>query len=596
LQATHEALQAALAAAAENDTPGQLAPEIQLDFYETTLMPAPTPSNANPIVDLIDTVDQALYIALLAPKNVSSAEARAAIANEVLSIGVAPALVDQILPIQPTRIGAPQTPAASLIYEIADVQPNALNASYTRLPLVQAPDVLNELGIVQVQMPGVASLQNWSFSDPMNEGLDDFPPRIEDAQLRERIITWLRLRYSTTTSGSATQPTARLTWVGINAARITQVVSVFNELLGTGNGEPDQSFGLANTPVITESIRLVVEGSRGAEVWRLTDDLLAAAASDLVFSLDPEAGVVRFGDGLRGLRPPSGGRISASYEYGGGLAGNVAIGAIKSSTDVRLQGGFTISNPLPTWGGDTGQSLAEAERSIPLVLRHRDRAVTEQDFRDVAQRTPGVDIGRVEVLPLFNPNQPDAVAAGTVTVLAIPRFDPLRPRWPIPDRIFLKAICDYLEPRRLVTTEVYLRGPVYRDVYVTVGLQVRAGHFRDIVRRDASARLYEYLSALPPGGPDAMGWPLNKRLLKKDLEAVITRVAGVEYVQSLHMGVESTTDIDEYAFSNLDLPVLSGLSVVDGDAEQLTAVVAGGSTSGAVPPKVVPVPVIRSKC
>jgi predicted phage baseplate assembly protein len=372
-------------------------------------------------------------------------------------------------------------------------------------------------------------------------------------------------------------------------------VPVFNELLGFGDGEPDQTFGLGHTPVIVESIRLVVEGSRGPELWRLTDDLLATTA-DPVFSLDAEAGVVRFGDGLRGLRPPAGARILASYEYGGGLAGNVAIGAIKSSPDVRLQGGFVITNPVATWGGDIGQSVAEAERSIPLVLRHRDRAVTEQDFKDVTRRTPGVDIGRVEVLPLFNPDQPGASAAGTVTVLAIPRFDPLRPRWPTPDRLFLQSVCDYLEPRRLVTTEVYVRGPVYRLIYVTVGLQVRAGYFRDVVRRDASARLYEYLSALPPGGPDAEGWPLNKRLLKKDLEAVVTRVAGVEYVDSLFLGVGSPDDRDDYAFSNLELPLLSGLSVVEGQAEPLTAVVAGGSAASTPPIKVVPVPVIRSKC
>ena len=37
------------------------------------------------------------------------------------------------------------------------------------------------------------------------------------------------------------------------------------------------------------------------------------------------------------------------------------------------------------------------------VVHHRDRLVTRQDFPEIAWRTPGVDLGRVEVLPLFHP-------------------------------------------------------------------------------------------------------------------------------------------------------------------------------------------------
>jgi predicted phage baseplate assembly protein len=405
-----------------------------------------------------------------------------------------------------------------------------------------------------------------------------------------------------TTEG--TTQAARLTWTGINAARITQAVPVVNELVGRGTGEPDQSYTLANRPILPDSIRLVVEGDDGRGLfWRRTDDLLSARMDEPVFALDPEAGTIRFGDGLRGARPQAGRRIVASYEYGGGREGNVAIGAIKSSPDTRLQGGFKIENPLPTWGGDMGETIAEAERNIPLELRHRNRLVTEQDYRDVAMRTPGVDLGRVEVLSLFRPRKqadqpPETSAAGVVTVLAIPLYDAVRPRWPQPDRLFLRTVCDYLDQRRLVTTEIYVRGPEYIPVYVTVGIKVQAGHFSDVVRQDAMARLYEYLSALPPGGPDSTGWPLSKRLLRKDLEAVVTRVDGVEFVHSLFMGVRDSSQKEDYLLSGLELPLLSGVSVTEGEAEPLATVVAGGSATETPQPdaQVVPVPVSRAKC
>jgi predicted phage baseplate assembly protein len=291
----------------------------------------------------------------------------------------------------------------------------------------------------------------------------------------------------------------------------------------------------------------------------------------------------------------AGRRIRASYEYGGGAAGNVAVGAINASPDPRLQGGFKVENPVPTWGGDEGETTDEGQRNIPRYLRHRDRLVTAQDFRDVTQRTPGVDMGRVEVLPLFHPSRSES-SPGVVTLLAVPKYDALRPRWPTPDRLFLQTVCNHLDPRRLITTEIYVRGPAYLDVYLTVGIRVREGHFRDVVIQDVRTRLEEYLSALPPGGPDAEGWPLSRRLMKKDLEATITRVAGVEYVQSMQMGAGSGFDIEFRDLSGLQLPRLAKLSVREGEAESLAQLLGETAPEDGAPVEVVPAPVSRIKC
>jgi hypothetical protein len=588
----YEAVQLAMAAEqALNDPNPQ---PIELEFYESRPMPLPSPSDPRPVLDLAHVGGQSLYIALLAQRNVPLDIARDAIADEVISIGIAPDLADTVPPLLPARPSQPRTNGPRLIFEIAAPLGNSDIPAYTRLRTVQEPDVLNELGVVQLQLPPVGQIGTWSFDDPLREGVGDFPPLIEDTQIRSRIVTWIRVRLANNSTSSAS-PSARLTWVGINAVRVDQAVPVVNELLGIGNGEPEQIFTLANTPVLPQSLRVIVEDDDGfGYFWRLTDDLLSAVPNEAVFSLDAEAGQIRFGDGLRGARPKAGRKIVASYEYGGGPQGNVGIGAVKTSTDIRLQGGYTIANPLPTWGGDLGQTAEEAQRDIPLVLRHRDRLVTTQDFRDITLRTPGVDVGRVEVLPLTRPDSPDAEAPGVVTVVVIPRFDSLRPRWPAPDRLFLRTVCDYLDTRRLITTEIYVRGPVYRRVYLTVGIQARAGFFIDVVRQNVTARLYEYLSALPPGGPDGTGWPLRKRLLSRDLEAVATRVPGVEFVVSLRMGVESAEPIDDYEVSGLELPLLERISVVEGEAEPLTSLLPGdtGTTSG----RVVPVPVSRTKC
>jgi len=636
--AKYEAIRAAaLAADASGDAAestaadeGGSAGSIELAFYETTPILQPTPGNPSPSVNLLgeEMMDNALYIALLAPKNVTPEQVREVIANKTLSLGIVPALTNDVPPLTPRRRLPTRSPIPNLIYECADVSGSTTRAQYKRLRLIQQPDVLSDAGIVQVELPDSDGLQTWVFTEPLQEGTGDYPPRLEDKKISERLVTWLRLRLPPPESGSqsptltpagrtgsgTSQPVvltsagpagtlnARLSWVGINATRVTQAIPIVNELLGTAPGaldqnvaEPDQTVKLVNTPVIPTSLRLEVEDINSAwQLWQQTDDLLAADDTDEVFTLDPESGQVRFGDGIRGARPQPGRRIRASYEYGGGTQGNVGIGAIKTSPNEKLQGGYKIENPIPTWGGDVGETVVQGEQNIPLYFRTRDRLVTSDDFEDITRRTPGADVGRVEVLPLFHPDRLNEAAAGIVTLMVVPAFDSVRPLWPTPNRIFLKKVCDYLDERRLVTTEIYVRGPVYVPVYISVGIAVRAGYFRDKVIEAVTKRLNEYLSALPPGGPAEEGWPINKVLLKKDLEAVVTRVAGVEFVVSMELGVGATFNLEEYSLTGLRLPLLVGLSVREGEAEALADIIA--PAEGPPDTRIVPVPVTKSKC
>ena len=190
---------------------------------------------------------------------------------------------------------------------------------------------------------------------------------------------------------------------------------------------------------------------------------------------------------------------------------------------------------------------------------------------------------------------PRAVAPGVITLLVLPRFDPINRLWPTPDRLFLQLICDHLDERRLVTSEVYVRGPQYVPVYVTAGIQVRGGFFPDLVEAEARAALNRYLSSLPPGGPEGQGWPLNRRLIRKDLEAVITRVPGVEFVDAIEMGVRTPVDVAEHDLSGLELPMLVGLALRAGPMEPLATVFAPqpAADDGV---QVIPVPVRRGPC
>jgi predicted phage baseplate assembly protein len=475
--------------------------------------------------------------------------------------------------------------------------------------------VLNEPGVVQVVLPPAAELATWEFTEPLTEGTGDFPPTLDDQQLAVRLVTWVRLRLptptpvSTSTSNASNQPAvtdrngsldADLTWVGINATTVIQAIPVVNESLGKGTGEPDQTVTLANSPVLTDTLNLQIQDVSGNGVfqtWRLIDDLLSAGMTDRVFSADSESGILRFGTGLNGARPGPNCLMRVSYQFGGGTAGNVAAGAVKSSPDPRLQGTFTIANPTATWGGTDGETTDQGQQRIPLYLRHRDRLVTTQDFVDVTMSAAGVNVGRVEVLPLYRPPtsdlpNPPLQVPGTVTVMVIPATDAVQPLWPMPDSLFLQKVCDWLNPRRLVTTELFVRGPVYVPVYLSIGIEILPGNFRDVVIAAVIRAMQAFLSSLPAGGPAGTGWPINKNVLKAELEAVADRVTGVDYVDSVLMaaGDSPTTDVTTVTLVNLQLPLLAQVSVVQGQPAPLSQL------SAPPGPAILPVPVTRSKC
>ncbi|GHO87621.1 baseplate J/gp47 family protein [Dictyobacter formicarum] len=622
-------------------------PSDQLTFYQAKQLDSPEIGKPLPSVDLDDhihgTLDRSLWVALVGPQNVALSDVRAAIAGKTLTLGIfpTPKSTEQVLS-PATSQSARSVRDPGLIFEIAAPDPDPAHpgsgmgpAKYVRLTLDYADNVLEEPGIVQFRLPEYKQLVLWNYA-PTEEGTGDYPPLVEDKLLAQRIATWIRIRLpgpqDSLNGSTGMQQQAHLTWVGANAARVIQALKIDNEVLGVGTGAPDQTFKVVNTPVIMEPntgdmgntfVLEVQNANNNWETWSLTDDLYAASPTDQVYTLDPEAGQISFGSGLHGKRPPLGKTIRVSYEYGGGPDGQVAIGAINKCA--ALPGGFKVTNALPTWGAQAGESVTDGERNISRYLRHRDRLVTVDDFRDITLRTPGVTMGRVEVLPLFNPEQfdsnfPDQTWPGTITIMVIPKFDQVQPDAPVPDRLFLNAVCNWLNPRRLVTTEVYVRGPQYIPIWISVGTVTMPGQMREAVQGNVRTALLSYLSPLTGGLPvtsTAMGttsstgavpgnltqlygtgWPLGTEVRRQDLEAIVTRVAGVRYIDSIKLGIVTAdsaipTDVERIPLLGLQLPRVVGINVREGTAEDLQALL--GQTT-VTPVNVIPVPVLPQKC
>lgn len=616
-------------------------PLTKLKLYETL----PFPFAGGGVMDVTqDSVDQSLWLALLTRPADGQGEnvrerAREALANKTLSFGIVPDVSNNSLTLPVYRSSSAEAEEALKFYTPNVPADGKLpqdeklrDGSYRLLNAVPNVNTLREPGVVQVTLPGKEGLRVWTDLDPIESGTRDLPPSIDDTNIADRLITWIKIRFPE-------QSNARLRWAGINAAMVKQRRSIKNERLRNANGEPDQEYNLANQPVIAGSVKVRIDtsvsnGSLRSEQWEYIDDLLSAPAEvprydpqlsklssqnnnteSRVFTVDEEAGRIRFGDGLHGMRPAAESRIFVDYDVSLGQEGNVGSESINSG--VNLIPGVTVSNPVATWGGADAEDISSAEKLIPSYLSHRDRLVSMDDYITIVKRTPGLDIARVEGLATYNPDLPGSVpgdSPGAITILILPRIDSVNPEAPQPDALFLDSVCRYIDPRRLVTTEVFLRGPTYIPVWVSVGITVKAGESIAEVRDRVEQRLRRFMSPLPAklilptnlNAGDDPGWPLNTPLVAAELLAEASRDPAVQRINGLHLADADGNEKTEILMSGLELPRILGITVSIGDPLNISELNGEGGDGGdgngngngstRIDDNFVPVPIVPGEC
>lgn len=483
-----------------------------------------------------ETVDQCLWIALLAGEAPADKQAfrqaafgRAGAGPVLVNLGLAPRTT---ISLEEASIDAPVVRPENWVWQVPSPRAGASGTPhYNTLPpaVTDTTDGFTRPGIVRLVLPDAGEIglpENDPDIDVM-AGVGDRPPRLDDPERSARLVGWLRLK------PRHRAETLALSWAGLNTVAIEQRRSLRNIVLGATTGGGDQQIPLPARSVDSDSLVIEVQRGDGVyEPWSGTGELAAHGGDDKVYRLDPEAGVISFGDGLRGAAPPRGAKVRAALlRHGGGRAGNLPAATLEAISHARL----AASQPVATQGGEEAETLDAAEQRLPGRLRHGDRAVTERDFRDLALQTPSVDLARAEVMPRFRPYQRLSDVPGAVSVLIVPtpaRLDAPHPR---PDRTILAAVQSYLDARRLMGTELHVIGPEYRPISVSAALRVRDGHAPDRVLGDVETALRTYLAPVAPGGREATGWPLGQTIANLELEVVVARVTGVEAVYGLNL-------------------------------------------------------------
>jgi len=363
--------------------------------------------------------------------------------------------------------------------------------------------------------------------------------------------------------------TPKLQQVYMNTVWAENVETIKDELLGSSDGSTNQNFKLNRYPVLPghqvwvverempakeEYEKIIEEEGEDAVVvtrdekgiiteirvrWHEVNNFYASDANSRHYVMEPASGKISFGDGTRGMVPPIGkdNILCTMYQTGGGVQGNVDIGKI-TQLKFALPYIDSVTNVLPAAGGTDAETLDEIKERVPFMLKHRDRAVTTEDFQWLLQEAPG-EIAISKCIPSH-----DSTSSGKVTLIIVPDVD--HPK-PFPTKTLIAKVESYLNQRILATLSgrggqsVRVKGPEYIEVDAEAVIVPRDINQAGQVEEQVINTLDNFLHPLR-GGSEGTGWQFGRDVLVSEVMQVLQNTEGVDFVKSLRLKAETSNE------------------------------------------------------
>ena len=359
-----------------------------------------------------------------------------------------------------------------------------------------------------------------------------------------------------------------------NTTVAAQSVTIRQETLGSGDGTENQKFRAGRRPILQgqqlevrepempsadEQACIVREEGpdavppvpdtveRQKEIWvrwHEVSDFFGSGPRDRHYVLDHLSGDIIFGNGRNGLVTPlgSGNVRMARYQTGGGLAGNRPPGTIiQLKTTVPYV--EKVTNTAAAVGGANAESLGSLLDRAPRSIRHRNRAVTLEDYEDLALLA-STEVARAKCIPIRNllddPLDTGPKVPGMVSVIIVPRSNNAKP---LPTLELNNRVQNYLEVNGPPTALVSVAGPLYMSVNVTLQIALTSLEGASAVEQAVYQKLDNFLHPLT-GGLHGSGWAFGREPHKSDFYALIETVAGVDHIRTLQVeAIEDQTGV-----------------------------------------------------
>lgn len=257
--------------------------------------------------------------------------------------------------------------------------------------------------------------------------------------------------------------------------------------LGISDGTGYQRFTLDQRNVILSSNLVDLQNSLtvtvGGASYSPVFNIVTSQSSEKVFVVetnDKDETTLVFGNGIFGLIPPSGAAIEATYRFLldsriENTFGNVNAGTITTLIDT-ITGVVEVTNASAMTGGRDKESIEEARVNAPLSLKAGDRAVSDSDYKILAELYPGV--AKATALK-------SAIDPLDVDLYVAPDGGGL------PSQTLKNGLIVYFQPRKMMRTKVFVRDPIYQDISLSLRVQIEPNNRNSDIQTAINAALTE---------------------------------------------------------------------------------------------------------
>ena len=381
--------------------------------------------------------------------------------------------------------------------------------------------------------------------------------------------------------------------IRLNNVKALNTTTIVETIIGSSNGERNQTFMLPGKPVLpdvqiavrepdrppkeesqtleqqlqetdTDAVALLPADSKDSSGqgqwvrWHRVDSYRDSSATSRHFVIDPIAGRVCFGDGKFGRIPPAGRNNIKALRYGthNGFAGNVGPGVVTVLRNPKdaLANIRSVTNPERSVGASDAETVQEVKQRGPEALKHRHQAITAGGFRWLAMESTS-EIARAFAMPARN--RQGQVEPGWVTVIIVPESPAGTPLpslertqddpavRPYPEPRLTRLVKEYLEQKAATSlfnnqgnpfSHIFVSGPEYVRIDVTAQIIAKKEppfNANEVCER-VKKRLTEFLHPVS-GGSDRQnraGWQFGRDVFLSEIYAEIEDVPGVDRVKS----------------------------------------------------------------
>ncbi|UFJ38948.1 putative baseplate assembly protein [Brevibacillus humidisoli] len=434
------------------------------------------------------------------------------------------------------------------------------------------------------QLPGHQPVVDWEYRRRTPEGVEWHPLKVSDDTngftrtgtvqfavpsdmasdlLFGQSLYWLRAVNRDDAYGSD-KPVPGLNGMYLNTTIAVQQEDIVGEMPEEvpGISAAAAEYRLARTPVLSEEVWVdetghvneeellqladwtqtqVIRDSDGQVLrawirWQRVDDFFHSREADRHYVIDRASGRLRFGDGRRGMSIPNAGgdKIKVNYKTGGGGRGNVEAGHI-NRLDKPIPFVKGLTNPLPASGGCESEMLEQALARGPQLIKHRDRAVTAEDFEWLT-RQAFHEIAKVKCLPNYNAQMERE--SGAVTIVILPKGGKARQQMFFPE--LKQQVQRYLLKRApaamSISQRLHVIEPAYLEISVSAVLAVKSMEAIIPTEREALAKLDRFFDPYV-GNVDGLGWGIGQQLHISVVYPLLNGIDTVNHVEKLSLTV-----------------------------------------------------------